>query len=100
MEALQTVILGKIPFNIIPPIVLQRVLRNIFLHLPEGYELAVNPGPHELLWYYKNIQVAVMANSLGFTLVLSIPIKDVYPRYELYSVYNFYSEISNRTSVK
>jgi hypothetical protein len=93
MEALQTVMLGKIPVNIIPPIVLQRVLRNVSLHLPEGYELVVNPGPHELVWYYENVQVAVMTNSLGFTLVLSIPIKDVYRRYELYSVYNVYSEI-------
>jgi hypothetical protein len=100
MEALQTVMLGKIPVNIISPIVLQRVLKNISLYLPDGYELVVNPGPHELAWYYENVQVAVIANSLGFTLILSIPIKDVYRRYELYYVYNFYSEIPNGTFVK
>jgi hypothetical protein len=41
--------LGKVPVNVIPPIAFQRVLRNISLHLPEGYELVVNPGPHELV---------------------------------------------------
>jgi len=41
LGAIQSVLQGKLPINLINPTTLQGILRNISLHLPEGYPLIV-----------------------------------------------------------
>jgi hypothetical protein len=37
IEAMQSVVLGKIPVNLLTPRVLQHIIKNVSLSLPEGY---------------------------------------------------------------
>jgi predicted transcriptional regulator len=77
MVAIQTVITGKIPVNINPSI-LQNILKNISLNLPEGYELIMGSNPYDTESYYEFVHAAMVTNPQGFMLILSIPIKHVY----------------------
>jgi hypothetical protein len=99
MVAIQTVITGKIPVNIIKPSILQNILKNISLNLPEGYELIMGSNPYDTEWYYEFVHAAMVTNPQGFMLILSIPIKHVYRQFELFRLYNFPTEVLNRTSV-
>jgi hypothetical protein len=100
MEELQTVLLGKIPVNIITTTVLQEMLKNIYLNLLEGYEIVMISGLHGLAWHYKYVQAALITNLQGFMVVLSIPIKDIYRQYELHRLHVFPTEILNGKFVK
>ena len=39
LEAIQSVLQGKLPITLINPRTLLNILRNMTLHLPEGYEI-------------------------------------------------------------
>ena len=39
MDAIQYIIMGKLPVNLINPINLHNILKNVSLHLSENYEL-------------------------------------------------------------
>ena len=39
MDAIQYIIMGKLPVNLINPITLHNILKNVSLHLSENYEL-------------------------------------------------------------
>jgi hypothetical protein len=97
MKALQAALLGKLPVNIVSPTVLQNILRNVTLSLPENYALAVDSDSKGLGWYYSYVQTALISTTNGFLLVLAVPIRDVYRRYELFKLYNFPREVTNGT---
>jgi hypothetical protein len=93
LVALQFVLTGRVPVNLISPTVLHGILVNVSLSLPEGYELPAGTRNYGLSWYYEFISTAM----LGILLVLSIPLKEVTAQFELYKVYAFPTEIGNKT---
>jgi hypothetical protein len=98
LVALQFVITGRISVNLISPAVLQGILVNVSLSLPEGYELsAAGTRTYDLSWYYDFVSTAMLGSPTGFLLVFSIPLKDVTTQFELYRVYAFPTEIYNKT---
>jgi hypothetical protein len=39
LHAIQSALMGRIPVNVVTPALLQGILRNVLLQLPEGYSL-------------------------------------------------------------
>jgi hypothetical protein len=100
IKAMQSVVLGTIPVNLLTPRVLQYIIKNVSLSLPDGYELVADSGLENMAWYYELVQVSMLASPRGFIIVLSIPLKDVNRHYKLYRIYGFFSKLSNQTFVR
>jgi uncharacterized protein YoxC len=54
LEALQYIMSGKVPINLISPKLLGKIITSVTLGLPEGYELAAGMRPDSLTWYYQD----------------------------------------------
>jgi hypothetical protein len=52
-DTVQCVIHGKLPVNFVTPTVLQNVLNNVTLRLPEGYELRTGTSLEDMHLYYE-----------------------------------------------
>jgi hypothetical protein len=97
VSALQQALLNKLPVNIISPVMLGNILRNIYLTLPEAYALAVDPAPQG---FYQNVQSSLITTLHEVLVVLAVPIKDVYRQYDLYKLYSLPREVANGTFVQ
>jgi hypothetical protein len=53
MTALQAIMTGKVPVNLITPRMLQYIIKNVSLSLPDGYDLVTGLEYGQLTWYYK-----------------------------------------------
>jgi signal transduction histidine kinase len=69
VSALQQALLNKLPVNIISPVMLGNILRNVSLTISETYALAADPAPQGLMWYYQNVQSSLITTLHGFLLV-------------------------------
>jgi len=49
------VMIGRVPVNLINPTLLQDMLKNVALVLPESYELIVELSPNNVYLYYEVI---------------------------------------------
>jgi hypothetical protein len=96
LVAMQYVMISKTPVNLVNPVMLQEILRNVSLVLPEGYELIVGNDLHLMYWYYDIIQATMLVDLHGFKLILNIPIKSVNRHYDLYQVVTLPTRILNR----
>jgi hypothetical protein len=74
-DAIQYAIQGKLPINLISPIALQNILRNVTLKLPEGYELIAGTSLDNIHLYYDLTRVSVVANVHSIKLLLNVPLK-------------------------
>ena len=62
------------------------ILRNITLHLPEGYELIAGTRTENIHQYYKWSKVSIVANSHSIKLILHIPLKSADHSFMLYKI--------------
>ena len=97
MNAMQYVMIGRVPVNLISPTILQDMLKNVTLVLPESYELIVRLSPNNVYLYYEVIQTAMLADMHSLKLVLDVPIKTVSRQYELYKTVVLPTHIFNNT---
>jgi hypothetical protein len=67
-------------------IILQSILRNIILHLPEGYELIAGTRTEDIHQYYKLLKVSIVANSHSLKLILHIPLKSIDHNFTIYKI--------------
>ena len=74
-DAAQRAIHGKLPIKLVKPTTLQNFLRNVTLHLPEGYELTVGTRTENVHIYYELDKVALVANAHSIKLIVSVPLK-------------------------
>jgi len=59
MDAIQSIIMGKFPVNLINPTTLRNILKNVSLHLPKNYELIAGARIENIqLRYYDFMTVA------------------------------------------
>jgi hypothetical protein len=100
LEALQSIVAVRIPINVITPIVLQGILKNVSFHLPAGYALVTQADSQGLVWYYEFVTAGLVSTSKGFNLILAVPTRDLYRQFEFYRLYTFPSEVINGTFVK
>jgi hypothetical protein len=100
MTALQALMIGKVPVNLITPRMLHYIIKNVSLSVPDGYDLVAGSEYGQLTWYYELIQVNMISSSRGFFVILSIPLKDDHRRFEVYEMHSFFSKLINQTYVR
>jgi len=71
---------------LISPSSLHSILRNITLHLPEGYELIAGTRTEDNHQYYKLSKVFLVANSHSIKLILHIPLKSAGHSFTIYKI--------------
>ena len=84
-SAIQLAISGILTMKLIRPSSLQSILRNITLHLPEGYELIAATRTEDIHQYYKLSKVSIVANFNCIKLI-HIPLKSVDHSFTLYKI--------------
>jgi hypothetical protein len=85
-DAIQLAISGSLSMKLISPSSLQSILRNITLHLPEGYELIAGTRTEDMHQYYKLSEVSIVANSHCIKLIIHIPLKSIDLSFTLYKI--------------
>jgi hypothetical protein len=62
LAAIQYVFLGKLPLSFMGPQILMRILRNVSLNLPDGYELAAGTKMENVHDYYDLEETEMIAD--------------------------------------
>ena len=75
MNAIQFVIVGKLPVNLINPTTLHNILKNISLHVLENYELVAGARIGNIHLYYDFITVAAIGDAHHIKIMLNVPLK-------------------------
>jgi hypothetical protein len=97
IDGIQYVMIGRVPVNLIGPVMLQEMLKNVSLALPDGYELAIGLSPNQVYKHYEVIQTAMLADTHSFKLVLNVPLKTIGRQFELYRMVVLPTRILNNT---
>jgi len=66
---------GRLSIKLVNLTVLQSILRNVTLRLPEGYELIAGTNIENIHLYYDVTAVSIVANTHCINLLLHIPLK-------------------------
>jgi hypothetical protein len=61
LTAIQYVMLGKLPINLINPTTLQNILMNVSLQLPAGFDLFLGTKTENIHFYYEIVKVTAVA---------------------------------------
>jgi len=72
-------------------------LRNVTLHLPEGYELMVGTRTENVHIYYELAKVSLVANAHGIKLIVSVPLKTTISQFDLYRIVVLPQRIASNT---
>jgi hypothetical protein len=86
MDAIQYIIMGKLPVNLINPITLQNILKNVSLHLSENYELIAGARKENIHLYYDLITVAAIGDAHHIKIILNVPLKTTNCYFVLYKI--------------
>ena len=86
LGTIQSVLQGKLPINFINSATLQSILRNVSLHLPEGYELITGTRMDNIHLYYELVTVTMVGNAHGLKLIMTIPLKTANQHFALYKI--------------
>jgi outer membrane murein-binding lipoprotein Lpp len=100
LEAFQTLMMGRIPVNLISFNMLHEILKNVSLSLPEDYELLMGLHFNKLRWYFQNVQDALIADLHSFKLVLFLPLISVNRCHEKYRIIALTTRFFNGTYVQ
>jgi hypothetical protein len=82
-NAVQFAIQGKRSLELVNPELLHSILRNVPLHLQEGYELIVGTQVNNVHLYYELIRVSVVPNTNCVHLILHVPLQTAERHYTL-----------------
>ena len=99
-DAVQCAILGKLPIQLVSPLELQGILRNITLQLPQSYELVAGTSKEIMHLYYELTKVCVVANVHSVNLVLTTPLKTTDSHFTLFRLIVLPTQISLDKFVK
>jgi hypothetical protein len=100
LGAVQSVLHGKLPIRFINPIVLQHILRNVSLHLPEECELVAGTRMDNIHLYYEVATVTLVGNAHGIKVIVNVPLKTASQRFTLYKIIVLPSRMSDYNFVK
>jgi regulator of replication initiation timing len=73
INAIQFMIMEKLPVNLINPIVLHRILKNVSFNLPDSYDLVAGTRIENIHLYYDIIKVTAIANAHQIKMVMDVP---------------------------
>jgi len=77
---------GRLSIDLVNPTVLQNILRNVTLQLPEGYELIAGINIENIHLYYDMTAVSTVANTHCINSLLHIPLKSANCHFTLFKV--------------
>ena len=97
INAVQHIITGKLPLSLVSPPTLLNILKNISLHLPEGYELITGTKLKDIHLYYDTIQTAIIGDPYHIKIILNVPLKQANRHFVLYKILALPIQISNGT---
>ena len=95
MGAIQCILLGKLPVNLLNPPTLHNILRNVSLHLPEGYGLVAGTRAENVHLYYELLKVAVIGDEHCIKLILNVPLKTASRYFVLHKINSLPARISD-----
>jgi len=73
LVAIQCAIQGNLSVKLIDPFTLQNILRNVTLHLPDGYKMIPGTKTENTHQYYEIAKVTVAATAHCVQLITSVP---------------------------
>ena len=79
--------------------ILQTILRNVNLQLPEGYELIVNSKTENVHLFYELARVSLVANIHGIKLIITLPLNTAQCHFTLYKIITLPERISSNKYV-
>jgi hypothetical protein len=100
MEAFQTLMMGRIPVNLISFNRLHEILTNLSLRLPGDCELLIGAQFSKLPWYFQNVQAALLADFHSFKLVLFLPLLSVNRRFQRFGIVALPTRCLNGTYIQ
>ena len=83
---IQCVMQGRMSIKLVNPTVLQSILRNVTLRLPESFDLIAGTNMKNIHSYYDLTAVFIVANTHCNNLLLNILLKSTNPCFTLFKV--------------
>jgi hypothetical protein len=77
IHAVEYVMLGKIPINLISPATLCDILENVTLMFPENFELFAAIKFSNLYLYYEMVEAIILADVHSFKVVLNVQLNTI-----------------------
>jgi len=96
-SSVQYALLGKIPVSLVTPVTLHSILTNISLNLHDNYELVAGTKFQDIHLYYELVKVALVGNTHGVQLVISVLLKTGAQLFTLYKIFVFPTRLSINT---
>ena len=85
-NSIQCAIQGKLSIEVVIPVVLQSILRNVSLQLPQKFQRLAGTHINDIHLYYELIKVSVIANAHCVHLILSVPLQSADRHYTLFRI--------------
>jgi hypothetical protein len=95
LNAVSHLMAGRVPATLLKVKTLQSILNNVTMTLPHGYSLLVGNTRNTIPWYYSHAQTALLADTRGFVLVISLPLTMSNRIYEIHEIVTFPIQILN-----
>jgi len=92
--SLDSTMTGKLSMNLIPPVMLRNILKNVTSYFPEGYTLCVSLQRNNINLFYEFMDISVFADYHSVKLVMLIPLKTFERYFNLYELITFPHKIS------
>jgi len=73
--SLDSTMTGKLSMNLIPPVILRNIFKNVTLYFLDGYTLCVSLQQNNMNLFYKFMDISVLADYHSVKLVMLIPLK-------------------------
>jgi len=86
---------GKLSMNLIPPVMIRNILKNVTSYFPDGYTLCVSLQQNSINLFYEFMDISVLADYNSVKLVMLIPLKTFERHFYLYKLITFPHRISN-----
>ena len=93
-NAVQCAIQGSLPINVVNPIVLLNILKNVSLQLPGGHELIAGVRSENIRLYYELVKVSIAAAPHSIRMIISVSLKTTDQHFALYKIITLPERIS------
>jgi hypothetical protein len=86
---LDSTMTGKLSINLIPPVVLRNILKNVTSYFPDGYNLRVSLQQNNMNLFYEFIDIFVFADYDSVKVAMLILLKKFERHFYLYKLITF-----------
>jgi hypothetical protein len=93
--SLDSTMTRKLSMNLIPPVTLRNILKNVTSYFPDGYTLCFSLPQNNINLFYEFMDIFVFADYNSVKLVLSVPLKTFERYFYMYKLITFPHNISN-----